>query len=51
VQEKLAPYADQIDKENTFHGIRDFWKECGAMGLLGITAPGQTSNIDYCLSG
>ncbi|KAG7328182.1 hypothetical protein KOW79_008126 [Hemibagrus wyckioides] len=38
-QEKLAPYADEIDKANDFPRMRDFWKEAGALGLLGITAP------------
>jgi len=37
--EKLAPYANEIDKENNFAGMRDFWRETGDMGLLGITAP------------
>uniref|UniRef100_A0A4W6FEQ7 Isovaleryl-CoA dehydrogenase, mitochondrial n=1 Tax=Lates calcarifer TaxID=8187 RepID=A0A4W6FEQ7_LATCA len=37
--EKLAPYADEIDKKNEFTGMREFWKDMGEMGLLGITAP------------
>ncbi|KAF3701185.1 Isovaleryl-CoA dehydrogenase, mitochondrial [Channa argus] len=37
--EKLAPYADEIDRKNEFPGMRKFWKEMGEMGLLGITAP------------
>lgn len=37
--EKLAPYADEIDKKNEFVQLRDFWKDMGEMGLLGITAP------------
>ncbi|TMS21255.1 Isovaleryl-CoA dehydrogenase, mitochondrial [Larimichthys crocea] len=37
--EKLAPQADEIDKKNEFPGMREFWKEMGEMGLLGITAP------------
>lgn len=43
VQEKLAPKAAQIDKDNEFADVREFWKECGDMGLLGITAPGQSA--------
>lgn len=39
--EKLAPYADEIDKTNEFKGIRQYWKEMGDMGLLGITAPAE----------
>uniref|UniRef100_A0A8C5BGB6 short-chain acyl-CoA dehydrogenase n=1 Tax=Gadus morhua TaxID=8049 RepID=A0A8C5BGB6_GADMO len=37
--EKLAPYADEIDKKNEFAGMREYWKDMGEMGLLGITAP------------
>uniref|UniRef100_A0A8C1WQB0 Isovaleryl-CoA dehydrogenase, mitochondrial n=1 Tax=Cyprinus carpio TaxID=7962 RepID=A0A8C1WQB0_CYPCA len=38
-QEKLAPYADEIDKKNEFPRMREFWKEMGELGLLGVTAP------------
>ncbi|XP_053488759.1 isovaleryl-CoA dehydrogenase, mitochondrial isoform X1 [Ictalurus furcatus] len=38
-QEKLAPYSDEIDKANEFPRMREFWKEAGELGLLGITAP------------
>uniref|UniRef100_A0A8C7FX32 Isovaleryl-CoA dehydrogenase, mitochondrial n=1 Tax=Oncorhynchus kisutch TaxID=8019 RepID=A0A8C7FX32_ONCKI len=44
--EKLAPIADEIDKSNEFVGMRDFWRDMGDMGLLGITAP-----LDYGGSG
>ncbi|XP_034418623.1 isovaleryl-CoA dehydrogenase, mitochondrial [Cyclopterus lumpus] len=37
--EKLAPCADEIDKTNEFPGMRDFWKDMGEMGFLGMTAP------------
>ncbi|KAL0969637.1 hypothetical protein UPYG_G00230130 [Umbra pygmaea] len=37
--EKLAPVANEIDKSNDFIGMRDFWKDMGDLGLLGITAP------------
>ncbi|XP_063890278.1 isovaleryl-CoA dehydrogenase, mitochondrial [Helicoverpa armigera] len=37
-QKELAPKAAQIDKENNFADLREFWKKCGEMGLLGITA-------------
>ncbi|KAM9354128.1 isovaleryl-CoA dehydrogenase, mitochondrial [Pholidichthys leucotaenia] len=37
--EKLAPCADEIDRMNEFTRMRDFWKEMGEMGILGITAP------------
>uniref|UniRef100_A0A672RDR9 Isovaleryl-CoA dehydrogenase, mitochondrial n=1 Tax=Sinocyclocheilus grahami TaxID=75366 RepID=A0A672RDR9_SINGR len=38
-QEKLAPYADEIDKKNEFPCMRGFWKEMSELGLLGVTAP------------
>jgi isovaleryl-CoA dehydrogenase len=37
-QKELAPHADKIDKDNTFTGLRKFWKGLGDMGFLGITA-------------
>ncbi|XP_012993090.1 isovaleryl-CoA dehydrogenase, mitochondrial [Esox lucius] len=37
--EKLAPVANEIDKSNEFVGMKDFWRDMGHMGLLGITAP------------
>lgn len=36
---RLAPHAARIDADNNFPEIREFWKELGDMGLLGITAP------------
>ncbi|XP_064921729.1 isovaleryl-CoA dehydrogenase, mitochondrial isoform X2 [Columba livia] len=38
-QEHLAPKAQQIDQENEFKGMREFWKKLGDLGVLGITAP------------
>ncbi|KJE92699.1 isovaleryl-CoA dehydrogenase [Capsaspora owczarzaki ATCC 30864] len=38
-QDNLAPHAAAIDKNNNFPGLRDFWKKCGSMGFLGVTAP------------
>ncbi|XP_061856301.1 isovaleryl-CoA dehydrogenase, mitochondrial isoform X2 [Colius striatus] len=38
-QEHLAPKAQQIDQENEFKGMREFWKKLGELGVLGITAP------------
>lgn len=37
-QKELAPKAAQIDKDNNFPDMRDFWLKMGSMGLLGITA-------------
>lgn len=37
-QKELAPKAADIDKNNNFPELRDFWKKCGELGLLGITA-------------
>ncbi|XP_060801264.1 isovaleryl-CoA dehydrogenase, mitochondrial [Amyelois transitella] len=37
-QKELAPKAAEIDKENNFKELRDFWKKLGELGLLGITA-------------
>ena len=38
---ELQPYADQIDRDNGWAGLRTFWKKLGDMGMLGITAPGE----------
>jgi isovaleryl-CoA dehydrogenase len=37
-QKELAPHADDIDKNNNFPQLRDFWRKLGDLGLLGITA-------------
>ncbi|CAH0728934.1 unnamed protein product, partial [Brenthis ino] len=37
-QKELAPKAGEIDRENNFKELRDFWKKLGNLGLLGITA-------------
>lgn len=38
-QTELAPFAGDIDRDNGWEGLRDFWVKLGDMGLLGITAP------------
>ncbi|XP_022077133.2 isovaleryl-CoA dehydrogenase, mitochondrial [Acanthochromis polyacanthus] len=52
--EKLAPYADEIDRQNDFSQLRKFFKEMGDMGLLGITAPVECGGtglgyLDHCI--
>lgn len=37
-QKELAPFAQEIDKNNEFKDLRNFWKKLGSMGFLGITA-------------
>ncbi|XP_039748877.1 isovaleryl-CoA dehydrogenase, mitochondrial [Pararge aegeria] len=37
-QKELAPKAAEIDRENNFKELRNFWKKLGNLGLLGITA-------------
>lgn len=34
-QKELAPKAAEIDRENNFKEIKDFWKKLGNLGLLG----------------
>ncbi|KAI6175797.1 Butyryl-CoA dehydrogenase [Aphelenchoides bicaudatus] len=40
-QRELAPFAGEIDRNNDFTGLRDFWLSLGSAGLLGITAPAE----------
>lgn len=53
-QKELAPKAQRIDKDNDFAEIREFWKDLGNMGLLGITAPSEyggteATYLDHCI--
>nr|XP_028706578.1 isovaleryl-CoA dehydrogenase, mitochondrial isoform X6 [Macaca mulatta] len=41
LQEHLAPKAQEIDCSNEFKNLREFWKQLGNLGVLGITAPVQ----------
>jgi len=45
-QKELAPFADEIDRENNFKQLREFWRKMGDLGLLGITA-----DVEYGGSG
>ncbi|XP_022315158.2 isovaleryl-CoA dehydrogenase, mitochondrial-like isoform X2 [Crassostrea virginica] len=53
-EKELAPKADEIDKTNEFKDIKDFWRKCGELGLMGITAPSEYGGtegtyLDHCL--
>ncbi|CAD5227275.1 unnamed protein product [Bursaphelenchus xylophilus] len=40
-QRELAPFANEIDKQNNFADLRQFWRKLGDAGLLGVTAPAE----------
>eukprot|EP01116_Phalansterium_solitarium_P017108 TRINITY_DN4133_c0_g1_i2.p1 TRINITY_DN4133_c0_g1~~TRINITY_DN4133_c0_g1_i2.p1 ORF type:complete len:428 (-),score=167.93 TRINITY_DN4133_c0_g1_i2:25-1308(-) len=51
-QEKLAPIAQKVDKDNEFP--KHMWREMGEMGLLGVTAPQEFGGLgmgylEHCL--
>jgi len=53
-QKELAPKAGEIDKANTFPELREFFKKCGSLGLLGITASSEYGGsdggyLDHCI--
>lgn len=53
-QKELAPYAQEIDSTNGFKNLRQFWKQLGDLGALGITAKseygGSDGNyLDHCI--
>ncbi|XP_037807204.1 isovaleryl-CoA dehydrogenase, mitochondrial [Lucilia sericata] len=53
-QKELAPFAKDIDKNDDFPEMRNFWKKMGDLGFLGITAEpdyGGTGGtyLDHCI--
>lgn len=53
-QKELAPKAGEIDRENNFAEMREFWKKMGHLGLLGITADPEYGGsgmgyFDHCI--
>lgn len=53
-QKELAPMAAEIDKQNAFPENREFFKKCGDLGLLGITAKSEYGGtdggyLDHCI--
>jgi isovaleryl-CoA dehydrogenase len=54
LEKELGPHADEIDRQNDFPQMREFWKKLGSMGLLGITAPDTHGGLglgymDHCV--
>lgn len=45
-QKELAPYADELDKNNNFKNLRDFWKKIGNQGMIGVTVKGEYGGSD-----
>lgn len=53
-QKELAPFAQEIDKENEFKDLRNFWKKMGNLGILGPTANPEYGGLggtylDHCI--
>ncbi|KAJ6640622.1 Isovaleryl-CoA dehydrogenase, mitochondrial [Pseudolycoriella hygida] len=54
VQKELAPHSYEIDKTSNFKNLRQFWKQLGSIGALGITAKSEYggsdgSYLDHCI--
>jgi len=49
LEKELEPVANEIDQNDLFPGLRDFWVKCGELGLHGITAPEEYggTNMGY----
>lgn len=53
-QKELAPFAQEIDKQNEFKDLRNFWKKMGDLGLLGPTVKPEYGGLggtylDHCV--
>ncbi|XP_058456906.1 isovaleryl-CoA dehydrogenase, mitochondrial-like [Malaya genurostris] len=53
-QQELAPFAQEIDKQNEFKDLRNFWKKMGDIGLLGPTVKPEYGGLggtylDHCI--
>uniref|UniRef100_A0A182INW0 Isovaleryl-CoA dehydrogenase, mitochondrial n=1 Tax=Anopheles atroparvus TaxID=41427 RepID=A0A182INW0_ANOAO len=53
-QKELAPFAQEIDKQNDFKDIRAFWRKLGDLGVLGVTVKPEYgglggSYLDHCI--
>jgi alkylation response protein AidB-like acyl-CoA dehydrogenase len=46
-QKELAPFAQEIDKNNEFKDLRNFWLKLGSMGFLGITAKPEYGGEEF----
>ncbi|CAF1074631.1 unnamed protein product [Rotaria sordida] len=54
-QKELAPHANNIDRDNSFPQLREFWKKLGDLGLLGVTAPVEYGGLglhytEHCIA-
>lgn len=55
-QKEIAPKAAEIDRTNEFSDMREFFKKCGQLGLLGMTVPAkyggsEATYLDHCIAG
>jgi isovaleryl-CoA dehydrogenase len=53
-QKELAPFAQDIDKNDVFPEFRNFWKKLGDQGMLGVTAKPEYGGsgmtyTDHCI--
>ncbi|KAJ8920661.1 hypothetical protein NQ315_004800, partial [Exocentrus adspersus] len=40
-QKELAPVANEIDRNNKFENLRNFWRQLGDLGALGVTVSNE----------